>query len=161
MGSFLSFWIAPSTLAMYILSFFLSKLNWGRKGLPHSLNLLPWNKWASWKPSNWRSLEVSFVQFSLSHFDFILISTKPINASTQGGKQGREEGTQPAFCLLFSQGAKLCYLCKSSSPPFLSRSQSSPVSDGAEPQHGGCLSWVGSGGGLLKLPQAELYVWNS
>lgn len=46
---------------------------------------------------------VHAVSLSFFHFDFTLISTKPINASTQGSKQGKEEGTQPAFCFSLSQ----------------------------------------------------------
>lgn len=76
-------------------------------------------------------------------------------------KQGREEGTQPAFCLSFSQRAKLCYFCKSISPLSYRQLQSSLLIDGGASPRGGCLSRWGSGGGLLKLPQAQLDVRNS
>ena len=39
--------------------------------------------------------------------------------------------------------------------------QSSLLSDSGAARHGGSLSWQESGGGLLKLPQAELEVCSS
>lgn len=68
-----------------------------------------------WISSNF----VHAVPLSFSLFDFTLISTKPINASTQWCNKGEKTEHHLHFAFPFSQGAKLCYLCKSISPLFL------------------------------------------